>query len=374
MKKPFSMHDSLGELIRHFTPNWFAVNMGTGITAICLGNLPVKISFFYEMGFGLWLFNIFFFCLFLSMWLASAFFFPRIQHQALKHPVSPLFLGCLPMGLATIINGFALFGYPWLGEVALHIACHLWWLDVLLAVAVVVIVPYFMFTTQQHDLSNMTAVWLLPFVACEVAAASGGILLPSFSPQEALSVLAVSYALWGISLPLAFAILVTLFQRLLFHKLPSKEMAATIWLPLGPTGTGALSLLTIGQGAEKLLQNNLGQFDALWAHFLSVLNMVDLIGALMLLGFATWWMLIALVITWRYAKDGLSFNMSFWSFTFPLGVYTAAILNLAKQMPWPVLLIYGSVLTITLTGVWVVVVLHTLPGFYSGKLIKNPAL
>ena len=35
-----------------------------------------------------------------------------------------------------------------------------------------------MFTRQTHGLERMTAVWLLPVVASEVAAVSGGLLAP----------------------------------------------------------------------------------------------------------------------------------------------------------------------------------------------------
>ncbi len=41
-----------------------------------------------------------------------------------------------------------------------------------------VLIPYLMFTRQDHSIDQMTAVWLLPVVAAEVAAASGGLLAP----------------------------------------------------------------------------------------------------------------------------------------------------------------------------------------------------
>ncbi len=41
-----------------------------------------------------------------------------------------LFLGAIPMGLATILNGFLSFGIGLYGEVAVHIAQALWYIDV----------------------------------------------------------------------------------------------------------------------------------------------------------------------------------------------------------------------------------------------------
>ena len=74
-----------------------------------------------------------------------------------------------------------------------------------------VLVPFLMFTRQDHSIEKMTAVWLLPVVAAEVAAVSGGLLVPHLAdPQAALRMLALGYALWGFSVPLAMGILVIL--------------------------------------------------------------------------------------------------------------------------------------------------------------------
>ncbi len=62
---------------------------------------------------------------------------------------------------------------PLFGELAVLMALKLWYLDVLLAVLVAWIVPFCMFSRQQHTLPSMTAMWLLPIVAAEVAASSG---------------------------------------------------------------------------------------------------------------------------------------------------------------------------------------------------------
>ena len=44
----------------------------------------------------------------------------------------------------------------------------------------------------------MTAVWLLPIVACEVAASGGGLLLGHLAADtHAVAILLGSYVLWG---------------------------------------------------------------------------------------------------------------------------------------------------------------------------------
>lgn len=85
----------------------------------------------------------------------------------------------------------------------------------------------------------MTAVWLLPIVSCPVAASSGAIvadILPN--PQHALWTVIASYVLWGIGLPLALMVMVIYLQRLTLHKIPPKAIIVSVFLPLGPFGSG----------------------------------------------------------------------------------------------------------------------------------------
>ncbi len=132
------------------------------------------------------------------------------------HEVMSMFLGCIPMGLATIVNGFVLFGPGLIGDTALIVAHYLWWLDVALSVAIGIGVPFAMFTRQAHSVEQMTAVWLLPVVASEVAAVSGGLILPHLPATAQMDVLFTSLILWALSVPLALGILVILFLRMVW--------------------------------------------------------------------------------------------------------------------------------------------------------------
>jgi tellurite resistance protein TehA-like permease len=107
-----------------------------------------------------------------------------------------MFIGTIPMGLATIINGFLAFGVTRWGHAAVAVAEVLWWIDVGMSLACGVFIPYLMFTRQQHRIDQMTAVWLLPVVAAEVAAASAGLLVPHLQGGAArFTVLITGYVL-----------------------------------------------------------------------------------------------------------------------------------------------------------------------------------
>ncbi len=241
------------EIIRQFTTNWFTATMGTGILALALNQFPLHIAGLHAVARGLWLLNIMLFLLFSMLYLARWIGHYQGARRIFGHSVVSMFFGSIPMGLATIINGFLVFGIPLWGNAALQTARVLWWVDVVMAVACGVLIPFMMFTRQEHSLEKMTAVWLLPIVAAEVSAASGAlVVLHMPDPQVALRIVVISYALWAFSVPLAMSILVILLMRVVLHKLPPSDMAATGWLALGPIGTGALGLILLGSDARKI--------------------------------------------------------------------------------------------------------------------------
>lgn len=369
MKKPFYQLEQMTHLIRHFTPNWFTVTMGTGVVALILPELPFAHSLMAHLAVLLWQFNIALFLMFSLLYVLRWIIYPTEAKQIFSHASMSLFLGAIPMALATIINGYLKFGIHLYGDWVVPFAQLLWYIDVLLAVSIAWIVPFYMYNRQQHELQSMTAVWLLPIVACEVAAATGGLLLPHIAVgQQALGILLGGYVLWGISVLPAFAILTILMLRLALHKLPSKELAISSWLALGPIGTGALALLILGAQAPQVLavidQQSLGLFC----------QQAGIVVSLILMGFGLWWLGIAVLTTLKHAKTALPFNLGWWGLTFPLGVFTLAVLNLAQQLHVSFIQSIGYALAVILIMLWLVVVTKTAQGFYRGSLFFSPCL
>lgn len=352
------------DIVRQFTPNWFAVTMGTGVLALALAQTPLR-----PLGQALWLVNILLFCVFSGLYAARWALFPREARRIFEHPVMSMFFGCAPMGLATIVNGFLIFGPDLVGPPAIAIAETLWRIDVLLAIGCGLVIPLLMFTRQDHGIERMTAVWLLPIVPSEVAAASGGLLIPHLvDPAVRLDVLITSYVLWALSVPLALSILTVLVLRMALHKLPEAGMAATSWLALGPIGTGALALLVLGEAAPAVL----GQSGL--AAYADVFRGASLLAGLLLWGYGLWWLMMAALITVRQLRVGLPFNLGWWGYTFPLGVFTLATLKLARLLPIPALTAAGQSLIAMLAVVWTIVAIRTIRGAWSGALFHAPCL
>lgn len=369
MQKPFTQLGQRHNIIRQFTPNWFTVSMGTGVVALIVSEFPMLKALTWQLGTGLWYFNILLFVLFSVLYGLRWAFYSHEAKQIFQHPSMSLFLGTIPMALATILNGFLKYGQPIYGDTAVQIAQMLWYVDVVLALLVAWAVPFAMYRHQEHALQQMTAVWLLPIVACEVAASSGGLLLGHLAADtHAVAILLGSYVLWGVSVLPAFAILTILMLRLVLHKLPEKELAVSSWLALGPIGTAALALLVLGHQAPTLMASlGLAQLGQLF-------QQAGILASLILLGFGLWWLGIAVLTTLHHAKQDLPFNLGWWGLTFPLGVYTLAILTLAQQLNLAFLYAVGYAFATILMLLWSLVATKTAQGFYQGHLFFSPCL
>ncbi len=362
----------LTEVVRQFTPNWFTANMGTGIVALGIAQLPMQpiASTLHILGMVLWLLNIALFALFSGLYAARWIMFFEGASRIFGHSIASMFFGAIPMGLATILNGFVVFGPDIVGaEAAMETALILWWIDMAMAIACGVVIPYMMFTRQDHSIDKMTAVWLLPVVAAEVTAASAGLLVPHLTDAaNAFRILMLGYALWAFSVPLAMSLLVILVLRLALHKLPHRDMAATGWLALGPIGTGALGLLLLGGDAPRVFAaaglSGVGPVAA----------GVGLLGGTILCGYGAWWFLLAVMTTARYLREGLPFNIGWWGFTFPICVYAISVLTLGRQTHLDGLLFVGGVLIVGISLFWCVVAWRTVRGAWNRSLFIAPCL
>lgn len=367
--RPLSGLDRPLEMIRQFTPNWFAATMGTGVLALALAAVPGGGPVLHAAGEALWWLDIALFLLFSGLYAARWILFTHEARRIFGHSVVSMFIGTIPMGLATILNGALSFGVARFGPGIVPAVAALWWIDVVIAIGCGVLIPYLMFTRQEHSVDRMTAVWLLPVVAAEVAAASGALLAPHLAdPAAQFTVLIASYALWAYSVPVALCILGILILRMALHKLPHESMAASSWLAIGPIGTGALGMLVMGLDAPTIFA----------AHGMagvgSVAQGIGVIAGTTLWGFGLWWLLLATLITIRYFREGVPFNLGWWGYTFPLGVYSLATLRLGVVLDLRAFSMIGTGLVAVLAIMWGFVAAKTLRGGWRGDLFVAPCI
>lgn len=131
-------------IVRNFTPSWFSVNMGTGITSILLHNLPYNGAWLQYISYILFGLNVLLFVIFLTLSILRYTLYPKIWSAMVRHPAQSLFLGTFPMGLATIINMMTFVCVKSWGGNWWKVTWAIWWFDAAVSVACCFSLPFIM--------------------------------------------------------------------------------------------------------------------------------------------------------------------------------------------------------------------------------------
>jgi tellurite resistance protein TehA-like permease len=223
-------------------------------------------------------------------------------------------------------------------------------------------------TIHQTRHETMTAAWLLPIVAPIVASASGSVVaavLPD--PHHALITIVTSYVLWGIGVPLALVVLTMYFHRLAIHKLPPQEVIVSVFLPIGMMGQGGFGILQLGVQAASVFPRT-GTLHELSGEILYALGWGV---AVLLWGFGLVWLFFAVA---SISRSRFPFNMGWWGFTFPVGVFTMSTISIGQEMESGFFKILGTVFAVCVMLLWAVVAAGTVKNLVVGKLVEAPCL
>ncbi|PSR86974.1 sulfite transporter Ssu2 [Coniella lustricola] len=362
-------------VVRNFSPSWFSTTMGTGIVTLLLITIPFQATWLY------WLSVVFF--VLNTMLFVAAFFisllryslYPEIWMVMIRDPTNSLFLGTVPMGFATLVESWFILCCPYWGDWSVVLAWVAWMVDSIVAFAVTVSLMFLLMSeSHQNQLDRITAAQLLPIAATIVAAGAGTKaaehLMHRGRLDNAMGTLITSYVMWGMATPFAMAVLVMYYQRLALHKLPPREIIVSSFLPLGPLGMGGYTIFNAGKVARELFP----QVDLLDQVSIAgdIMYVVGLLIALIMWGFGTVWLVLALATI--LSARSFPFNMGWWGFTFPLGVFSLSTITFGTEMPSMFFKVLGTIFSVAVILLWCVVAVGTVKGAWSGKLFYAPCL
>ncbi|KAK8127524.1 hypothetical protein PG984_008632 [Apiospora sp. TS-2023a] len=299
--------------------------MGTGIVSILLHNLPYNTDWIRWISVGFFALNVLLMVAFTTISVARYVLYPEIFGVMIRHPTQSVFLGTFPMGLATL---------------------------------------------------------LLPIVPCVVAAASGGVVanvLPD--PSHVRTTLIASYMSWGIGIFFSVMILAMYQVRLSNHALPPREAIVSVLLPVGPFGQGGFGIAKLTQVTRKLLLHGGGtvmtatpqDYDTTYAEPLGLL--IEGLGAciaLVMWGIGLIWLAYA-VISIATTRN-FPFNMGWWGFTFPLGVWVACTTELGALLNSTFFNVTAMIGSGCVFLLWLVVAACTTKEAISGDMFFAPCL
>ena len=266
--------------------------------------------------------------------------------------------GAVPMALLIVGEGALIVGHYLIGmRAALAVDWTLWSLGTVGGLVTIVAVPYLMFTRYRLRPEDASGAWLVPVVPPMVSAATGALLIPHLPAGQARETLLIAcLALLGMAAVATALIVPMIWTRLTHFSLPSSTMQPALWIVLGPFGTSVTAAANLSKVAPLALR----------APDASALHAFALLYGVPAWGFALMWLALVCAITVRALREGLPFNLSWWSFVFPLGTLVTATNGLAVRTGSTALEIIAAVLLAALTSAWLAVAAATVHGHGRG--------
>jgi len=337
------------QIIKNFTPSWFASIMGTGILAITSLFYSQYIPFLKSLAYVLFYFNVILFFVLLIPWILRWVFFRKEALKDLKHPVLSNFYATIAISMLVLAADFLVIGKN------IEIGEIFWFMGALITVFFGVLTPYLMFKSEHVKLDHINPAWFIPPVGLIVIPIAGSLIIPHVSGIVQEFVILLNYFGWGSGFFIYLALLAISMYRFILHKPLPSTLSPTIWINLGPIGAGTVAL-------TNLIKNS---------SFITMQEPFFIFGFLFW-GFGIWWVIMAIALTIYYIKRlKLPYAMSWWAFTFPLGAYVAASHTISLLFKIQLIDYTGFALYCLLVIFWLITSVKTFMHAYHGTLFKD---
>ena len=93
--------------------------------------------------------------------------------------------------------------------------------------------------------------------------------------------------------------------------------------------------------------------------------------ALVIWGYGLVWLFFAVASITRHK---FPFNMGWWGFTFPLGVYAVSTTTLAKDLPSTFFKVLGTIFSLVVVLLWLIVAIETTRRAIKGTIFFAPCV
>ena len=345
-------------------PNWFAAVMGTGIVANAGVSLPYHVPGLIGFAHGVWLVAS---ALLVVLVAVTASHWLRDRDLARSHGRDVQmshFYGAPPMAFMTVGAGALLAGQWLLGHsLAVGVDWVLWSAGTLGGLVTAVVMPFRLFTQIEVRPDAAFGGWLMPVVPPMVSASTGALLIPSLAASWRPTLFYACFALFGMSLFAALIIITLIWSRLAHFGYSHSARVPTLWIVLGPLGQSITAAGLLGAQAHL----------ATSADITRGMEVFSVLYGVPVWGFAMLWAMLALALTLHTWRRRLPFALTWWSFTFPVGVTVTGTIRLAAETGLGAFRVASAVGYLALLSAWTLVFTRTALGARRGQLLRVPA-
>ncbi|MBL8373507.1 C4-dicarboxylate ABC transporter [Accumulibacter sp.] len=339
---------SFSEIVRNFSPGWFASVMGSGVLSLTTLALAAHWPILEALAWGLHYFNLLLFAALGVPWLARWVIHPRAALATLQHPVQASFYPTFSIAMLVIAAQFLAFGSQ------ASLALWFWWPGATLTFILGFAVLYTMFQGEHVGLEHVTPANFIPAVGLVVIPIAGGPLVGHLAGGVRDLALLVNVVALGAGTLMYLGLLGMTLQRKYLVKPAFGILTPTAWIHLAPIGVIPVSVLNL---AEQLP-------FAMWTGTL-------LFPGLLFWGFGVWWVVMAVLLTATAKRRGLlPFALSWWGFIFPLGAFVSASFRLGRASGLPGVEWVGIACWGLLLVLWLLTLAGTVRGVMSGAVFR----
>ncbi len=307
--------------LKYFPVGLFASTMG--ICGLSIAWQRFEHLFYISIGIGV---GIIFFAYMVFAGLTIVYSLKIIKYfqdvkEEFKHPVKSNFFPAISISLLLLSIGT-------LG-LCRGAAYYLWIIGTLMHLIFTIIIIH-RWIDRPHDIAHANPVWFLPVV--------GNILVP----VAGIGFMNIELAWFFFSVGLFFwlAIFNIIFYRLVFHPQLPDRLMPTLFILIAPPAVGFISYIKItGQVNE----------------FARILFYITLI-------------FVLIVFSMLKKLYKLDFSITWWAYTFPMCVFTLAVLNFSPLQKLPIFNWLAGLLILLISGVVGIALYKTVSAFIRGKV------
>jgi tellurite resistance protein TehA-like permease len=178
-----------------------------------------------------------------------------------------------------------------------------------------------------------------------------------------LALLCACYAMFGLSLIVGMLTMTLIYGRLLHGGLPSVDAAPTVWITLGLIGQSVTAANLLGNDAAMV-------FTGAQSSIAVGLHVVGIGYGLIMGGFGALMFALATALTVHAARRKLTFSLTWWSFTFPIGTCVTGATALGNALDFGAVRALAVLLYVVLVTAWITVATRTVRGVWRGNLLQ----
>lgn len=338
-----------------------ARSMSTGGIALTLALTPHRFRGLNTIGLVVFLFDVVCFLLISTCLLLRFAMYKDTFRRTLTRPKEALFVPTCFLSIAALLSNSAEYGTMFLSDHAqagLSVFLRVtFWLYVSVTFITSVIQYHLLFSVKEQrrlTVNSMTPAWILPIFPVMLSGTIAAASSSTQEPKQALAMISAGVAAQGLGFLVSTFLYATYLSRLMVYGLPAQRPG--MFIAVGPPSFTCVALIGMGNDVPRIFASQVPLVEGLIRPDIlaSAVQLASFYCSLFLWGLSFWFFASAVTAVAAGMPDR-KFHLSWWSFVFPNVGFCISTFRVGTFTGSAGLLWFGTVLTIVLVIVWLVV-------------------